>query len=80
MQRLPLHVDQLGKVLLAMVDLLDPLGELALRGLDNLLLLADLLGLLLQGILPLVQKPFAFVKLAADLAVLLFAFLLLLEQ
>ena len=40
-QRLPLHVDKLGKVFLAMVDLLYPLGELALRGLDNLLLLAE---------------------------------------
>ena len=79
-QRLPLHVDQLGKVLLAMVDLLDPLGKLPLRGLDHFLLLADLLGLFFQGVLPFVQQPLAFVQLAADLAVLLFAFLLLLEH
>ena len=65
---------------LRLVGLLDLLGQLALRGLDDLFLLADLLGLLFQGVLALVEEAFALVELAADLAQLLFAFVLLLEH
>ncbi len=79
-KRLPLQVEELRQVLLALVGLLDLLGEFALRGLDDLFLLADLFGLLFQGVLALVEEAFAFVELAADLAKLLFAFLLLLEH
>ena len=79
-KRLPLHVEELRQVLLALVGLLDLLGELALRGLDDLFLLADLFGLLFQGVLAFVEEAFAFVEFAADLAKLLFAFLLLLEH
>ena len=79
-QRLPLQVEELRQVLLAMVGLLDLLGELALRGLDDLLLLANLFGLFLQAVLAFVEEAFAFVEFAADLAKLLFAFFLLLEH
>ena len=79
-KRLPLQVEELRQVLLALVGLLDLLGELALRGLDDLFLLADLFGLLFQGVLALVEEAFAFVEFAADLAKLLFAFVLLLEH
>ena len=54
-QRLPLQVEELGEFFLAVVGVLDLLGELALRGLDDLFLLADLLGLLFQGVLALVE-------------------------
>ncbi len=79
-ERLPLHVHKLRQILLALVGFLDLLGEFSLRGLNNLLLLAGLFGLLFQGILALVEEPFALVQLAADLAQLLFAFVLLLEH
>ena len=79
-ERLPLHVQELGEVLLALVDVLDLLSELALRGLDHLLLLAELLGLFFEGVLPFVQQPFAFVELAADFAELFLALFLLLED
>ena len=62
MQRLPLHVQELGQFLAAAVGLLDPLGELALGALDDLFLLAELLGLLFQGVLPLVQQAVALVQ------------------
>ena len=78
-QRLPLHVEELGEFLLAAVGLLDPLGQLALRALDDLLLLAELLGLLLQGVLPLVEQALALVEFAAQAAQLLFAFGLCLD-
>ena len=78
-QRLPLQVEQLGQLLLAAVGVLDPLGQLALRGLDDLFLLAELLGLLFQGVLAFVEEALAFVQLAADLAKFFFAFGLLLE-
>ena len=70
----------LARSSLRWLHLLDPLGELALPGLDHLFLLADLFGLFLQRVLPLVQQPLALVKFAADLAQLLLAFLLLLEH
>ncbi len=73
-QGLPLQVEELGKLLLAAVGVLDPLGQLALRALDDLLLLAKLLGLLLQGVLALVQEALALVEFAPQAAQLLFAF------
>ena len=79
-QRLPLQVEELGKLLLAAVGVLDPFRQLALRALDDLLLLAKLLGLLLQGVLALVQQAFALVELAAQAAELLFAFALGLDR
>ena len=79
-QRLPLQIEELRQVFLAVVGLLDLLGEFALSGLDDFFLLANLFGLLFQGILALVEEPLAFVELAADLAKLLFAFVLLLEH
>ena len=78
-QRLPLQVEELGQFLLAAVDVLDPLGELALGGLDDLLLLAELLGLLLQGVLALVEDPLALVELLAEGAQLLLPLGLLLK-
>ena len=54
--------------------------RLRLRGLDDLFLLADLFGLLFQGILAFVEEAFALVEFAADLAQLLFALVLLLEH
>ena len=65
-QRLPLHVQELGQLLLAAVGVLDLLGQLALRALDDLLLLAELLGLLFQGVLALVQQALALVELLAS--------------
>ncbi len=79
-QRLPLQVEELGKLLLAAVGVLDLLRQLALRALDDLLLLAKLLGLFLQGVLALVQEAFALVELAAEAAELLFAFALGLDR
>ena len=79
-QRLPLHVEELRQLLLALVGLLDLLAELALGGLDDALLFADLLGLLFEGVLPLVEKALALVEFAADLAKILLALLLLLEH
>ena len=78
-QGLPLQVQQLGEFLLAAVGVLDALGQLALGALDHLLLLAEHLGLLFQGVLALVEQPLAFVQLAAEAAQLLFAFGLLLQ-
>ena len=78
-QRLPLQVEQLGQLLVAAVGVFDPLGQLALVALDHLLLLAELFDLLLEGILPLVEQPLAFVQLLAELGQLAFAFGLLLD-
>ena len=78
-QRLPLQVEQLGQFLLAAVGVLDPLGQLALGALDDLLLLAELLGLLFQGVLALVEQALALVQLVAELAQFLLALGLLLE-
>lgn len=80
MKRLPLQVEELRQILLALIGLLDLLGKFPLRGFDDFLLLADLFGLLFQGVLALVEETFAFVELAADFAQLFFAFVLLLEQ
>ena len=79
MQRLPLQVEQLGQLLVAAVGVFDAFGQLALRGLDHFLLLAQLLGLLFEGVLPLVEQAFAFVQFLANLAQSLFAFGLLLD-
>ena len=65
-ERLPLEVEQLGQLLLAAVDVLDPLGELPLRLLDDLLLFPQLLGLLFEGVLALVERPLALVQLFAQ--------------
>ena len=80
MQRLPLQVEELGKLLLAAVGVLDLFRQLALRALDDLLLLAKLLGLFFQGVLALVQEAFALVELAPQAAEFLFAFALGLDR
>ena len=79
-ERLPLQVEEFGQLLLAAVDVLDPLGELALRGLDDFFLLAELVALLLQGVLPLVEDPLALVELLAQGAELLLPLGLLLKD
>ena len=73
MQGLPLQVEELGEFLLAAVGILNFLGQFALRALDDLLLLAKLFGLFLQGVLAFVQEPLAFVEFAPQTAQLLFA-------
>ena len=78
-KRLPLQVEQLRELVLAAVGVLDAFGELALGALDHLLLLAEHLGLLFQGVLAFVQQPLAFVQFAAEPAQFLFAFGLLLQ-
>ena len=78
-QRLPLEVEQLGEFLLAAVGVLDSLGQLALRALDDLLLFLKLFGLLLQGVLAFVQDAFALVQFLAEFAEFLLAFGLLLD-
>jgi len=77
---LPLQVEELDELFLASVDFLDPLGELALGLLDDLLLLAQLIGLLLEGVLALVHRAFPLVQLLAQGAELLLALGLLLDR
>ena len=78
-QRLPLHVEQVGQLFVAAVGVFDLLGQLALVALDHLLLAAQLLDLLLERVLALVEQPFALVQLLAQLGQLALAFGLLLD-
>ena len=68
MQRLPLHVEQFGELLVAAVRVLQTFGQPSLRVLDDPLLLAQVVGLLLNRLLALVEQPFPFAQLVADLA------------
>ena len=63
----------------AAVGVFNALGQLALGGFDHFFLLANLLGLLFDGVLPFVEQPFAFVQFLANLAKFLFAVRLLLD-
>ena len=78
-QRLPLQVEQLGQLFVAAVGVFDSLGQLALVAFDHPLLLAELLGLLLEGVLPFVERAFAFVQFLAQLGQFAFAVGLLLD-
>ena len=80
MQRLPLHVEQLGQFFVAAVGVVQSLGQPALRALDDPLLLAQVVGLLFNRLLPLVQQPLALAQLVADLAELFFRLGLLLQR
>jgi hypothetical protein len=76
---LPLKVQELRQLLLAVADFLDFLGQLPLRALDDLLLLAKLLGLLFQTVLAFVELALALVHLLAKNAEISLAFGLLLD-
>ncbi len=78
-QRLPLQVEQLAQLFVAAVGVFDLLGQLALVGLDHLFLLAQLVGLLLERVLPLVEQALALVQLLPDLAQLALSLRLLLN-
>ena len=79
MEGLPLKVQELRQLLLAVADFLDLLGQLPLRALDDLLLLAKLLGLLFQTVLAFVELALALVDLLAQYAEISLAFGLLLD-
>ena len=56
MQRLPLQIEQFLQVFVAAVGVFDALGQLSLGGFDHLFLLAQLLGLLLDGVLAFIEQ------------------------
>ena len=72
-------VEQVVQLFVAAVGVFDPFGQLALVVLDHLLLLAELVGLLLERVLPLVEQPLALVQFLPELGQLVFAFGLLLD-
>ena len=76
---LPLKVQELGQLFLALADFLDFFGQLPLRALDDLLLFAELLGLLFQTVLAFVELALAFVDLLAQDAEIALGFGLLLD-
>jgi hypothetical protein len=79
-ERLALEVQKLGQLLLSAVRVLDPLGELALGLLDDLLLLVQRLGLLLQRVLALVQRSLPLMEILPCGTEFSFAFCLLLQR
>ena len=78
-QRLPLEVDLLRQFFVAAVGVFDFFGQLALVAFDHPLLTAKLLGLLVEGVLALVEQPFALVQFLPEPGQLAFALGLLLD-
>ena len=78
-QRLPLQIEQLLQFLVAAVGVFDAFGQFALGGFDHLFLFAHLLALLLDGVLPLVERAFPFVQFLPHLREFFFAGGLLLD-
>src|SRR5687768_15064813 len=66
MQRLALHFEQFAELLVPAIDVVLPFGEPSLIRLDHFLLLAEVVLLLREGLLPLVERPLAFAQLVAD--------------
>ena len=68
MERLPLQVEQLLQVFVAAIRIFNPLGQLTLGSFHHLFLLADLFGLLFDGIVAFVERAFSFMQLLPNFA------------
>ena len=79
-QRLAVHFQHLGQFLGAAVAGFHFLGQPALGGFDDPLLLLDVVGLLRERLLAFVQDAFPLAQFVAELAQLLLGFRLLLER
>ncbi len=67
MEGLSLEIEEFLKFFVAAVGIFDAFGQFSLRGFDHLFLLADLVGLLLDGILAVYRAGVALVEFLANL-------------